>query len=121
MFWEQHLSSPPFKDEALEQLFVCSEPETYVVEEFINNTEVWRWSGVNVPGMAVGATMLFDTQPGNYAEGPQHSDDKVYILPCMVAQAKYTKGAVTETEPENDTFAGILSGDLCQHVASCCN
>lgn len=59
--------------------------------------------------------MLVDTLPGNYTKVSQHFNDKVYILPCMIAQAKCTQGAAAETEPENDTF----TGSVCLFVCVC--
>lgn len=63
----------------------------------------------------LGTTMPVDSLPRNYTKVPQHFNDKVYIQPRMIAQAKYTQSAGGETESENDTFTGTvcMCGELC--------
>lgn len=52
--------------------------------------------------------MIVDSLPRNYTKVPPHFNDEVYIQPSMIAPAKYTQGAATETESGNDTFTGLV-------------
>lgn len=52
--------------------------------------------------------MIVDSLPRNYTKVPPHFNDEVYIQPSMIARAKYTQGAVTETESGNDTSTGLV-------------